>query len=92
VNNTLINKLAFNGFHVTVWDHEQRQITNLSYPDISDITSLGWNESFPDAAELAEGLFDVYGDCVGMITDNSGQVLYDNMEAMNNIHAEMSTY
>lgn len=91
----MLAKLAFNGYHVTWWSHETRNVQTNDYPTVISVMSMGWaqnNEPFPDAKTFAEDLYNVFGDCVGMVKDNAGNVLLDNMMEMNDLNAEMSRY
>lgn len=85
------DKLAFNGFHVTFWNHESRIIQEQHFPTAAKVHARGFEE-IPSAESFAEDLFDVYGDCVGKIVDNSGTVLYDNMQEMRDLEEEMSRW
>jgi hypothetical protein len=81
----IYNKLAFNGYHVVYWNHETRLCESQSFPTYASVMERGWGtgqKCFPTPEEFAEALFDVYGDCVGGISDNNQNVLYDNMETM----------
>lgn len=79
------SKLAFNGYHVTFWNHETHTIEEKIYPTYDSVMARGWgkyNEPFPSPEDFAEDLFNVYGDCVGKITDTQGHILYDKMQEM----------
>jgi len=85
--NALQNKLAFNRFHVTFYNHESRVIEKQSFPTVEKVLARKFTlEEFPDAKTFAENLFDVFGDVVGMIKDNRDNVLYNNMEEMQDIY------
>jgi hypothetical protein len=93
--NALYDKLSFNGYHVTVWNHETRTVEEHKFPTYDSVMDRGWRTSgdpFPSAETFAEDLFDVYGDCVGKIVDNVGNVLYDKMSEMRELEDEMSRY
>lgn len=82
-SNPILNKLAFNGFHVTVWDHETREIRVDAFPTMESVRKRGFQDAeFPDAEDFAEGLYNVFGDRVGQIKDNDGRTIYDDWEAM----------
>lgn len=84
MSDALIAKLAFNGYHVTFFNHEGRFIDENHYPTSESILSRGFEaDEFPTAEEFVEEMYRIYGDTVGMITDNMGVVLYDNMLEMN---------
>jgi len=82
-NVAMMNKLSFNGFHGQVWDHEQRFVEEFSYPTIESIEARGFTDGFPNVYDFVDGLYDIYGDCVGIVKDNEGNILYDNMDEMN---------
>lgn len=68
----------FNGYHVTFWDHETRDIEEHHFPNGIDILKRGFTEDgFPDAETFAEDLYEIFGDRVGTIKDNDGKVLLD---------------
>ena len=88
MTNPLYDKLSFNGFNVTVWNHETRCVEEKQFPTYDSVIARGFTkdgDAFPDAETFAEGLFNVYGDQVGMIKDNLGNVLLDDMVQMNMI-------
>lgn len=72
---------AFNGYHVTFYNHETRQIDSESFASVEEVMERDF-EAFPSASKLADDLYHVFADVVGRITDNDGNVLYDNMKAM----------
>lgn len=91
----MIAKLAFNGYIVTWWSHETRLVETTEYPTVASVMAMGWgqkNEPFPDVESFAEDLYNVYGDCVGLVKDNAGNVLLDNQVEMNDLNAEMSRW
>lgn len=95
MSNELFNKLAFNGFHVTYYNHESRVVEKKIFPTYDSVMDRGWRESgepFPTAQIFAEDLFDVFGDVVGEVKDNAGNVLYDNMLEMNEAYESISNW
>lgn len=88
-------KLAFNGYHVTYWNHETRRVEKQSFATTKEVMNRGWEkhgEPFPSPEVFAEDLFNVFGDCVGEIVDNAGVVLLNNLVEMNDLNTEMSRY
>jgi len=79
----MLNKLSFNGFHGKVWDHELRFVEDFSFPTPESIEARGFTDGFPNVYDFVDSLYDGYGDCVGIVKDNAGNVLYDNMSEMN---------
>ena len=91
----LYDKLSFNGFHVTYWNHETRCVEEQHFPTYDSVMDRGWRKSgepFPSAETFAEDLFNVYGDHVGKIVDNAGNVLLDDMAEMQVLEEEMHRY
>lgn len=84
----LYDKLAFNGFHVVYWNHETRRIEYKEFPTYQSVMDRKFEE-IPSAEVFATDLFDVFGDCVGSITDNRGVILYNNLAEMRQIELDM---
>jgi hypothetical protein len=89
----LYNKLQFSGFCVTFYNHESRIIEHQNFPTVESVLARKFTlAEFPSAEDFAEDLFNVYGDCVGKVTDNAGNVLFDNMDEMNDLYESMNNY
>jgi len=73
--------MAFNGYIVTFYNHEQCIIDTDTYDTEEDVMAVGFEE-LPDAETLVDDAYDVYGDTVGKVTDRDGTVLYDKMAEM----------
>ena len=84
----ILAKLAFNGYNVTYHNHESRNIEEDKYPTVQSVLNRKFSpEEFPSAEDFAEDLYRVFGDTVGVITDNDGVVLYENMKEMKEMAA-----
>jgi hypothetical protein len=91
----VLAKLTFNGFHVTYWNHETRMVEEQHFPTYDSVMDRGWRkagEPFPSAETFAEDLFNVYGDHVGKVVDNAGNVLLDRMSEMQALEEEPHHY
>lgn len=82
---SMLNKLSFNGFHGEYYDHEERFTREFHFPTTESIEARGFTDGFPNVYDFVDGLYDVYGDCVGIVKDNAGNVLYDNVAEMTKI-------
>lgn len=72
---------GFNGFHVEFWSIKSRRIEEDHFTTVDAVLKRGF-DVIPTIEELADGLYEVYGDTVGLIKDNDGKVLLDKREAM----------
>jgi len=76
--------MAFNGYIVTFYNHEQCIIDTDIYTTEEGVMAVGFEE-LPDAETLVGDAYDIYGDIVGKVTDQDGLVLYDKMAEMQSI-------
>lgn len=74
-------KDGFAGYVVTHWNHEIRAIAIDRYETVEQVLDRGF-DTLPDPEELADDLYEVYGDAVGLITDLAGTVLLDRRARM----------
>lgn len=92
-SSAILAKLAFNGFHVTYYDHEERIVRTQSFPTVDTVLARKFTlDEFPSAEDFAEDLFNVFGDVVGMVKDNNEVVLLDNMEGMNDFYERFGNW
>ena len=77
----LYEKLRFNGFRVAYWNHETRCIEHIDYDTSTSLKEAGF-DTFPTVAELIDGMFAVYGDVVGLVTDVDGNILFEDKPAI----------
>ena len=84
-SDSVYEKLRFNGFLVAYWDHGSHCIEFADYTTVAQITACGYTE-FPTVEAFVSGMFHNFGDVVGLVTDTSGRVLYDNQDAMREIY------
>jgi hypothetical protein len=71
----------FSGYVVTYWNHEMRKVQTDRYETVAQVLDRGFEE-LPDAEELADDLYEVFGDAVGLVTDLEGAVLLDRQSRM----------
>ena len=89
---SIYNKVRFNGFHVTYFNHERNVIDQQSFPDAKDVEARGFTDGFPDARSFAEDLYNVFGDEVGLVVDNAGAILYDKRADMHRTYDELNNW
>jgi len=89
----IISLLDFNGWHVTFYNHEQRSIDLFDYFTVEEVRARGWQyNQFPTLEEFIDGLFESWGDVVGRVDDNLGNLLYSNMEEIMEVYHDVNDY
>ena len=93
MSDSVKNRQAFNGYHVTFYDHNACIIDTDHYPEAIDIKRR-WHpdDEFPSATDVADDMYDVFGDITGKIVDNDGNVLVDRMALMEYAYNEATRW
>ena len=67
----------FNGYVVSFWNHETRDIQTAFYDEAAIIKAFHTGQ-VPKVSDVVEDLFEIYGDRVRTVRDFDGTLLYAN--------------